>query len=650
MPASPYRILVVDDNPATLYSTCRVLRGAGFELIQATTGSEALERAMLGPDLIVLDVELPDIDGFAVCRRLREQSSTRRTPVIHLSATFVSDVSKVEGLEAGADGYLTHPVEPPVLVATVNAFLRAREAETALRTSEAKFRAMFDQALLGISLLSLDLEITEANPKLCQILGYDRNDLVEADLRSLLAADADIHEMVVRRELAANSVFRGTLPLCRRDGSVVQTDWIVTVYTSSGISLAMIVDATERLRIESEREQLLASERAARTASEQANRIKDDFLATLSHELRTPLSAILGWAQIFRIGRCSVSEVIQGAEVIERNANIQTQLISDLLDVSRITSGKLRLDTQILMPAEIVASAMESVAAAAEARGIQLRQSLDTAAGPILADSSRLQQVVWNLINNAVKFTPKGGCVDVTLRRADSSVEIEVRDNGQGIAAEFLPFIFDRFRQGDATTRRGHGGLGLGLSIVKQLVELHGGSVSGQSEGVDLGATFIVTLPITGLQFVAETEADLSKPQPLQSELAFGHIDLSDLKVLIVDDDDDTRRLIQRVLQECGAEATTASNVVEALISVDVFRPNLLISDIGMPGRDGYDLIQEIRARSYTPETLPAIALTAFARSEDRERALNAGYQSHLRKPVDPSVLLRYVQSLRPQT
>lgn len=650
MPASPYRILVVDDNPATLYSTCRVLRGAGFELIQATTGSEALERAMLGPDLIVLDVELPDIDGFAVCRRLREQSSTRRTPVIHLSATFVSDVSKVEGLEAGADGYLTHPVEPPVLVATVNAFLRAREAETALRTSEAKFRAMFDQALLGISLLSLDLEITEANPKLCQILGYDRNDLVEADLRSLLAADADIHEMVVRRELAANSVFRGTLPLCRRDGSVVQTDWIVTVYTSSGISLAMIVDATERLRIESEREQLLASERAARTASEQANRIKDDFLATLSHELRTPLSAILGWAQIFRIGRCSVSEVIQGAEVIERNANIQTQLISDLLDVSRITSGKLRLDTQILMPAEIVASAMESVAAAAEARGIQLRQSLDTAAGPILADSSRLQQVVWNLINNAVKFTPKGGCVDVTLRRADSSVEIEVRDNGQGIVAEFLPFIFDRFRQGDATTRRGHGGLGLGLSIVKQLVELHGGSVSGQSEGVDLGATFIVTLPITGLQFVAETEADLSKPQPLQSELAFGHIDLSDLKVLIVDDDDDTRRLIQRVLQECGAEATTASNVVEALISVDVFRPNLLISDIGMPGRDGYDLIQEIRARSYTPETLPAIALTAFARSEDRERALNAGYQSHLRKPVDPSVLLRYVQSLRPQT
>lgn len=650
MPASPYRILVVDDNPATLYSTCRVLRGAGFELIQATTGSEALERAMLGPDLIVLDVELPDIDGFAVCRRLREQSSTRRTPVIHLSATFVSDVSKVEGLEAGADGYLTHPVEPPVLVATVNAFLRAREAETALRTSEAKFRAMFDQALLGISLLSLDLEITEANPKLCQILGYDRNDLVEADLRSLLAADADIHEMVVRRELAANSVFRGTLPLCRRDGSVVQTDWIVTVYTSSGISLAMIVDATERLRIESEREQLLASERAARTASEQANRIKDDFLATLSHELRTPLSAILGWAQIFRIGRCSVSEVIQGAEVIERNANIQTQLISDLLDVSRITSGKLRLDTQILMPAEIVASAMESVAAAAEARGIQLRQSLDTAAGPILADSSRLQQVVWNLINNAVKFTPKGGCVDVTLRRADSLVEIEVRDNGQGIAAEFLPFIFDRFRQGDATTRRGHGGLGLGLSIVKQLVELHGGSVSGQSEGVDLGATFIVTLPITGLQFVAETEADLSKPQPLRSELAFGHIDLSDLKVLIVDDDDDTRRLIQRVLQECGAEATTASNVVEALISVDVFRPNLLISDIGMPGRDGYDLIQEIRARSYTPETLPAIALTAFARSEDRERALNAGYQSHLRKPVDPSVLLRYVQSLRPQT
>ena len=306
------RILVVDDNPATRYSTARILKAAGFTVLEAGTGNEGVELACTGTDAVVLDVNLPDINGFEVCRRLRAMPTTARVPVIHLSATFVQDVDKVTGLEAGADGYLTHPVEPPVLIATVNAFLRARSAEE-------------------------------------------------------------------------------------------------------------------------QRERLLISERAARAEAEKANRLKDDFLATLSHELRTPLNAIVGWSQLLRRGPVEPDELAEGLEAIERNAKAQTQLIADLLDVSRITSGKLRLDIQPVDPSAMIDDALDSIKHAASAKNIQISRILDTPNYTISGDPGRLQQIMWNLVTNAVKFTPKGGKITVTLQRINSHVEMSVRDNGDGI-------------------------------------------------------------------------------------------------------------------------------------------------------------------------------------------------------------------------
>ena len=356
--AATATILVVDDNPATRYSTSRVLKNAGFQILEAATGWQAVTLAASRPDVVVLDVNLPDIDGFQVCRELRARAETNRTPVIHLSATFVTDTYKVQGLEAGADGYLTHPVEPVVLIATVNAFLRTRQAEEAMRQSEAKFRAIFDQAQDGICLFTQELVFLEANPAMSQLLGRPREELLGMDLKKLIPCADTAGLNLVSGELTKKGAWQGMFPLLDVAGRTVELDWRFSVHSVPGLWLAIASDATERIKVESEREQLLNSERAARSAAERANRLKDDFLATLSHELRTPLSAIIGWAQILRFGKVFEQEnFTEGIEAIERNAKIQTQLIEDLLDVSRITSGKLRLDIQPVDIASVASAA-----------------------------------------------------------------------------------------------------------------------------------------------------------------------------------------------------------------------------------------------------------------------------------------------------
>lgn len=636
-------ILVVDDNPATLYSTSRILKAAGFVVIEAATGSEALARANDCPDLVVLDVNLPDIDGFTVCRELRARDNTARIPVIHLSATFVKDVDKVQGLEAGADGYLTHPVEPPVLIATVNAFLRTREAEDAMRRSEARFRAIFEQALSGISLLSEQMIYLEVNPAMCAILGHSRDEIVGKHLSAFTPADRedDVAAMVKPLELAG--AWRGSFPVIQADGRRLELEWNISIHSDPGVRLAIVTDITHRKLIEAERERLLASERTARADAERANRLKDDFLATLSHELRTPLNSIVGWAQLLMRPEISRADIAEGVEVIERNARAQAQLIDDLLDVSRITSGKLRLNVQPVDPAATVNAALESVMPAATAKSISVQRSLDAGAGPIMWDPSRLQQVVWNLVNNAVKFTPKGGTIRVGLGRVDSSVVITVRDDGRGIRRDFLPHLFERFRQEDSSTRRGHGGLGLGLAIVKHLVEMHGGTVSAESEGEGHGSTFTVRLALAAVQSPDPQDnprSHLNSQQSAPPKSGPSRPDLSGFRVLVVDDDADARALLRRVLSEASAEVFDASDVPQALESIDRFRPHVLISDIGMPFEDGYDLIRQVRARGNRDGLLAAIALTAFARDEDRQRALAAGYQKHLSKPVDAQELL----------
>ncbi len=403
-----------------------------------------------------------------------------------------------------------------------------------------------------------------------------------------------------------------------------------------GVCMVLEVrDVTEQKRIEREREQLLDSERAARSAAERAARVKDEFLAVLSHELRTPLSAILGWASLLRKGTLDADATTRALEVIERNTRAEAQLVEDLLDVSRIAAGKVRLDACRVDPAEIVEVAVDSVRPAADGKRIALSVAAERGAGPVLADVGRLQQVVWNLLTNAIKFTPKGGRVGVALRSEDGHVEIAVSDDGQGIAGEFLPYVFERFRQADSSTTRRHGGLGLGLALVRHLVELHGGAVRVESEGEGRGATFTVSLPVAACRSAGCAVA----LDPCAS--------IEGVRVLVVDDEPDTRELVRRLLADCHAEVVAVESAREALDEVQRFRPDVLLSDIGMPQQDGYQLVRAIRALDEgRGGRTPAAALTAFARPEDRRLALHAGFQMHLAKPIDANELLTAVASL----
>ncbi len=395
-----------------------------------------------------------------------------------------------------------------------------------------------------------------------------------------------------------------------------------------------------------ERIALLDRERSARADAERSSQMKDEFLATLSHELRTPLTAILGWSQVLRRGNRGEADLHKGLQTIERNARAQAQLIEDLLDMSRIMSGQVMLDVQTVYPAAVLDAAIDAVRAAASAKNIHIERLYQDVA-PVTADPARLQQVVWNLLSNAIKFTPQGGRVQVLLGTAAGQVEVAVRDTGIGIGAEFLDHVFDRFRQADASTTRRHGGLGLGLSIVKHLVEQHGGTVSAASAGEGRGAEFTVRLPQAPAGRVTDTSppprADVPPrdPEPVNRPETR---DLGGLRVLVVDDETDTRDLIKRVLVDCNAEVAAAASAGEALALLPRVRPELVISDIGMPDMDGFELLAQIRAAGNAGGgAVPVIALTAFAQPEDRLRALQAGFHDHLSKPVEPAELIATV-------
>jgi PAS domain S-box-containing protein len=393
-------------------------------------------------------------------------------------------------------------------------------------------------------------------------------------------------------------------------------------------------------------------ERAARAQAEQAGKQKDEFLATLSHELRTPLNAILGWAQVLRRNAKNPDDTTrQGLEIIERNTRLQAQLIEDLLDMSRITSGKMQLDVQTLMPSSFIEAAIDTVMPAAAAKNIRLVKTLDHSAGPIAGDPARLQQVLWNLLSNAIKFTPKEGRVQVLLERVNSHIEISVSDTGIGIKPDFLPNVFGRFQQADASSTRQHGGLGLGLSIVKHLVELHGGSVSVHSPGANLGTTFSVHLPLAATRPLELTGERVHPRGGQTAHDSFVTPDLRALRVLVVDDEQDARDLVRLVLSECGAVVTTCAGAQEALGVLESESFEVIVSDIGMPDIDGYEFLRRARPKlQASNRRIPAIALTAFARSEDRTRALQAGFLVHVSKPVEPGELVATVASVTDRT
>lgn len=394
---------------------------------------------------------------------------------------------------------------------------------------------------------------------------------------------------------------------------------------------------------DAEKRQLLENERIARTEAERASRLKDEFLATLSHELRTPLNAILGWSQLILSGNMKKEDIHKGLETIERNARAQNKLIEDLLEMSSIISGKVRLDMQPVDAVSLIESAVESVMPTAQAKGIVLTKTIHPQAGTISGDPNRLQQIFWNLLSNSIKFTPKGGKVDVIVEERASFLEIRINDSGMGISPEFMPFVFDRFRQGDASLTRQYGGLGLGLAIVKQLVELHGGTVRAESPGAGMGSSFIVNLPLA----TPERNVKNSSHALRQDSLLVRVPSFAGLKVLVIDDELDARELVKRILVRCNTDVATAANAREGLEILKREKPDLIISDIGMPGKNGYQFMLEVRKLPMEDGgRTPAIALTAFARPDEAARALNVGYQKHLSKPVNAHELVNIVADL----
>lgn len=536
-----------------------------------------------------------------------------------------------------------------------------REHEESLRQSEERFRLLVEGVSdYAIFMLDPNGYVVTWNSGAERIKGYKAEEIVGQHFSKFYPPDVveagwPEHELQVATE-TGRFVEDGWR--IRKDGSRFWANIKITTLRDDSGRLRgfakLTRDLSERKRAEAleadgaQWEEMLEAERSARMTAQRAARIKDEFLATLSHELRTPLNSILGWTQILRMqGTPKPEDFHRAIEVIERNTRAQTHLIDDLLDLSRIMAGRIRLDVQQIAIVDIARGAIESVEPTAQTKGVRLENIFDPRGGNVSGDPGRLQQIFWNLLSNAIKFTPEGGRVQVLLQRINSHIEFSVSDTGIGIPASFLPHVFDRFTQKDGSTTRSHGGLGLGLAISKQLVELHGGTLRAQSPGEGQGATFIVNLPLNILETDAEPAKRAHPPAPEERALL---PNLAGVHALVVDDEADARDLIQRVLQEQGTMVSVAASGAEALRILETSEPDILISDIGMPDMDGYQLMRRIRAAEPKGRRIPALALTAFARAEDRKKALLAGYQAHVAKPVDVAELVIVIAGLVERT
>ena len=526
-------------------------------------------------------------------------------------------------------------------------FIKVMRDMTERKRLEEERDRFFTLSMDMLCIVGLDGYLRRVNPAFEKTLGFTAEELLAAPIfdfvhpedRPVLKAE------YVKLSTGEPTTYLENRGLCK-DGSYKWVGWTYFPVPEEGLAYGVGREVTRRRQME-ETLKLRAEE------LEQANRTKDEFLATLSHELRTPLTAILGWSRLLRARQFDEAGQERAVEVIERNAEAQAKLIDDLLDVSRIITGKLRLEAQPVALASVVETVVNALRPSAEAKGLRLEPSVDPATDPVTGDPNRLRQIVTNLLSNAIKFTPEGGRVEVRLGRADAHARLTVRDTGAGIRAEDLPYIFERFRQADSTNTRTHSGLGLGLAIARHLVELHGGTIHAESQGEGQGAAFTVELPLTATR----VEPDGSERAPVTPEQArltadeqesFGDpCALEGVRVLLVEDEQDTRELIRTILEGCGAQVTAVASAGAALAALEQVRPDVLVSDIGMPGENGYELIKKIRALA--PERggkVPAVALTAYAGPKDRRRALLAGFQTHLAKPVEPDELLAVVASL----
>jgi signal transduction histidine kinase/DNA-binding response OmpR family regulator len=660
------RIVFADDNADMRDYVTRLL-GERWEVEAVGDGATALERIRRAPPALVLcDVMMPGLDGFELVQALRKDPALRAIPILMLSARAGEEES-AKGLGTGANDYITKPFSARELLVRVASNLAAARAAREMRAFEEKQRTNFYrhflQAPFPVAVFKGPAHVIElANPDTLRAWGKGPEVLGMPLLDAIPALEGQPFISYFDRVYRTGVAHEGRGELAQLptgpDGKLEEV-YFNYVYAPlrdtdgniEGVLLsAFDVTAQVAARNEVERSFALLKEAMAERArafdeAQRANLAKDEFLATMSHELRTPLNAIVGWSTLLRSGTVSKEQLPRALETIERNARIQSRLIEDMLDLARIEQGKLVLSVGPTEMVRVVDAALESVRPAAAAKGIRLQPVLDSHA-TIVGDADRLQQVVWNLVSNAIKFTAKGGRVHVRLRREQSYVELVVADDGQGIDAEFLPHVFDRFRQADSKISRKVGGLGLGLAIVRSIVELHGGTVKAESDGVGLGATLTVRLPMAPLRVdpsISANAREAAVPAPtFECPPA-----LAGLQVLVVDDEPETRELLRYVLEQCDSRVTLAENAREALAALSAGTFDVLVSDIGMPDIDGYALIRGIRALpTDTASRVPAIALTAYARSEDRTAALRAGFDMHLTKPIEPSELLVVIATL----
>ena len=494
-PSGTSRILVVDDNAPGRYALSRTLRKDGFEVLEAATGEDALavaEREL--PDLVLLDVNLPDIHGFDVARLLKSSERTRTTPILQLSASAIRAEDRIDGLAAGADAYLVEPVDPGELIANIRALLRLRTAEARLQRTAGMLSTVIDSSPLPIVVFETDGAVLRWNRAAERLFGIRAEDVEGRALESAALPDWVVNARQVASWLQSGSSVEYNFQ--RADGASIDVAMFVAPLQGAEGFVAIFEDVSMRKRFERERTEWLSRERDARTEAEAANRLKDEFLATLSHELRTPLNAILGWLQILRQDAIDKEKRTRALEIIERNASAQQQIINDILEVSQIVRGQLRLDMRPLDIIAAVEAAVESVRPTTLAKRQVVTLHVPEGRPSVSADHARVQQMLWNLLANATKYTHREGRIDVTVTVGDADVEITIQDNGVGIAAHALPHVFERFRQGHAGPTREYGGLGLGLAIVRHLADMHGGAVRAVSEGAGRGASFTLTLPL----------------------------------------------------------------------------------------------------------------------------------------------------------
>jgi len=665
-PIPPVNVLLVDDRPDKLLALESILADTGVQVMSARSGHEAL-RALLRHEfaVILLDVNMPQLDGFETASLIRGRPSTEKTPIIFMTAVSELEAGMSRGYALGAVDYIQLPVQPEVLRAKVSVFVELyrrrehvreqaerrrlrEEREHAQRLAEAADRLDFETRRNRFFTLAPDLlAIADLEGRLLQLnssweraVGFTHDELRARSVADFLHAEDREAFVDQLRELAQGA------PTARfenrhrhADGSYRWLSWTAAAFREEGLVYLFARDITFRKLAEEARLELVR-EQEARKVAERDNELKDQFLATLSHELRSPLTPILGWATMLRNEQVAPGEVAHALEVIERNARLQAQLIDDLLDVSRIVSGKFHMQQTPVDLRSVVEKGLDAVRPAADRRKIHLAVDLGPGPVSVLADPERLQQVVWNLAANAVKFSSEGGTVNVRVEADGETARLSVRDEGLGISPDFLPHAFEHFKQASQGSTRTHGGLGLGLAIVSHIVHAHGGSVAAESGGLGKGATFTVVLPRV-MEVELPLPASDERPTP-----SFGSTLLGGRKLLVVDDEADVRDVLSHVLGRHGARVTTASSVAEALAHFDSESPDMVVSDIGMAGEDGYALLERVRAlRNRDGRPVPVVAVTAYATTVDAERIRESGFRAHLVKPVDPRLVVETVVS-----